>query len=1116
MSPPPPKCTDESDSDDNMPKNTSVKENSNSSIEVTKTEYYAGVAEEGDTTIQASEEIGEITEGCSRVKSNALEANATVNKKDSTTTSSPEDKKIGIDKDTHEYSSSADKFDTDRQTDSRDEISSTEPDQKSTLISTKTLTPRGSVMISPLNELLFDKANVITTATDSKPSKNTEEKMSHKKAKPHQLAVDEITQARESQRTEADNEEQQLVESQTTDPTSSSLAEATRPIENKSEVASAAMVPIANSGKQNIPETTTLSDDSSIEPTEEPTTSESIISGTMTDFVEDSTLPENKDEQEETQDSESFISSNAFIEEEEEKSTTLTSDSKSHIEALYSTQTSIREKQTPTTSDDLQRKSALVQSLDKSQSLCSNRQTEVLSKSTEPDDFAENEIPANTVQGIASPAKEEQIVHSTTSETVVKAASSQHQNEAALHQTNSIPTQIPTNTVQGIASPAKEENIVHSTASETVVEDASSQHQNEAALHQTSSIPNKPVERIISVKNELVSNERVVPFSVPLQQTPELVSETQNGSPVPIESIDPALSRESDRNAMTAEVLSEGQADDNSAMGPPLPRQPISTNISPDQVHPYVMLQPQFAVQQPDHVAPHHVPLVPSLQARHSMPYGYPMQAYSNMPAMLPPAPSPAPPVQQPQLQLQSSGRRKIRLRLQEDVERHNAHAHRSWFRRSKLNIADPIEMEMAGIDRGLIAISWFEGTTSGELQEHVRRSVSRKMGINGSSKLTNLRIIDESIDPPEEIVLSSFIPDGSEFLLRFSTIDRDTGAAPSHATPRLLLHQAESTISTGPPNSPSAAPSPFPSNPNLLALNSEQLQQKFAKLGNLNEKASPSKTKSARRGKTGKAAVKPLESVTVESDTEAAGEVVVGGGGGEVASKGSTYNQDDDILSENTDPVEARLQQIVDLLQPQQVPTANQTRGSERRKEEKKQVIFVLANYFVLFLSLIAISAEIQARAPGWMKWMEKQLDSVQQCSTDQESLFECVSNGDVSGLIATFLMWITRSAATKRIFLFGFETPKKLWTVVYESFVTAFCWGLSYTFIRRGLNPDTRTNFLHKYWKDAVYGSLAGFNASFMKAVLKNLIPQEAIESALDDNEFRLKIFSWLPSMH
>jgi hypothetical protein len=125
---------------------------------------------------------------------------------------------------------------------------------------------------------------------------------------------------------------------------------------------------------------------------------------------------------------------------------------------------------------------------------------------------------------------------------------------------------------------------------------------------------------------------------------------------------------------------------------------------------------------------------------------------------------------------------------------------------------------------------------------------------------------------------------------------------------------------------------------------------------------------------------------------------------------------------------------------------------------------------------------------------------------------LFECVSRGDVAGLIASVILWLSRSVATRRIFLFGFETPLKLWIVVYECFVTAFCWGVSYLFIRRALNPDTRPKFLQKYWKDAVYGSLAGFNAAFMKHVLKNLIPQEAVEDAFKERP--LKIMRWLPS--
>jgi hypothetical protein len=106
--------------------------------------------------------------------------------------------------------------------------------------------------------------------------------------------------------------------------------------------------------------------------------------------------------------------------------------------------------------------------------------------------------------------------------------------------------------------------------------------------------------------------------------------------------------------------------------------------------------------------------------------------------------------------------------------------------------------------------------------------------------------------------------------------------------------------------------------------------------------------------------------------------------------------------------------------------------------------------------------------------------------------------TDGDFAGLIASVVLWLSRSASTKRIFLFGFKSPKQLWTVVYEALVAGVCWGFSYLFIRRAKNPETRKNYFQKYWKDAVYGSLAGFNAAFMKHVLKNLIPQESRRSS------------------
>lgn len=346
-----------------------------------------------------------------------------------------------------------------------------------------------------------------------------------------------------------------------------------------------------------------------------------------------------------------------------------------------------------------------------------------------------------------------------------------------------------------------------------------------------------------------------------------------------------------------------------------------------------------------------------------------------------------------------------------------------------------------------------------------------------------------------QEIVLSPFIPDESKLLLRFTTADAGGDRTPT---------QGRRSYTGGAPVSPSAAPSPYPSTHDLhgLGLNANQLALLSARLKGLqvHNTTTPFKSgkmseKEKRRSKTEKAEDSADESV--DSDTNNQEE--------------PQKNEDDAKSTMSTkslhpeDPIEARLQQITELLLAERI---NRLDGP---RQEKRQVIFVLANYFVLFLSLIAISVEIQARAPSWQKNIEQQLTNVQACAMDQDSLYECVSNGDFAGLVASVVLWISRSAATERLFLFGFESPKKLWTVVYESFVTAVCWGFSYIFIRRGMNPDTSRNFLQKYWKDACYGSLAGFNAAFMKHVLKNLIPQEAIEDAMQD---RLKILSWLPS--
>ena len=416
-------------------------------------------------------------------------------------------------------------------------------------------------------------------------------------------------------------------------------------------------------------------------------------------------------------------------------------------------------------------------------------------------------------------------------------------------------------------------------------------------------------------------------------------------------------------------------------------------------------------------------------------------------------------------------------------------------------------------IDRGVIIVSWYDGTGSSELNEHVLRSVRRKLGLAEGITLRDVRIIDESVEPSEEIVLCPYIPDGSMFLLKFSL--RDDKAAEQKRQEdqeeerRRRAYQTIDSYISEAPESPSAAPSPHPSTLDLV-----KLQHILTTSGLVAPAASPARDKVlvAAKGNKGPA-IPPLggtpqkdqapailndgeleKTVTFKSPIKSPEERKAAEGEGEGKVSG------DSTKGEGA-KVQDVLRQLTELLG----VDGGESDGHHRRRrhrdgsEERKQVVFVLANYFVLFLSLIVISAEIHERAPRWMDWVTTHVDSVQSCSKGSDALYKCVSEGNLAGLVASIIFWVTRSAATKNILLFGFDSPQKLWTVVYEALVSALCWGTSYMFIRRGLNPDTRPRFLHKYWKDAIYGSLAGFNAAFLKAVLKNLIPQDQVLDAV-----------------
>lgn len=425
--------------------------------------------------------------------------------------------------------------------------------------------------------------------------------------------------------------------------------------------------------------------------------------------------------------------------------------------------------------------------------------------------------------------------------------------------------------------------------------------------------------------------------------------------------------------------------------------------------------------------------------------------------------------------------RRKMKLRLREELHEENGKDNvktsllkRLAKRTISIGSSDEFEIydkhepgdeqhqNVSGRDHGEISISWFDGTSAIELSDYVRKSVESKLRIGRKKLLLNLQVIDDSTEPNEEIVLSPYIPDGANFLLTFRIKDL-TKKWDHH-----VQHQRA-------PPSPSAAPSP-----------STELEQELKK--QISDVLKSEKSQSTSSKSLG------IPDISKSSSTNKT----------EIDLSPRSHQNLVTPHTESNEILVERLEKLNDTLlllhEDKEDPTILKT--------EKKQVIFTISNYFLLFLSLIALFAEIHERAPRWIERITMNITTVQNCSNDKDALFQCISEGNFSGLVASVFLWISQS----RLFLFGFDSPKKLWRVIYECLVGSFCWGFSYIFIRRGLNPDTKGNVLKKYWKDAVYGSLAGFNASFMKAMMKNMLPQA--DEILDEVK-QVRVLSFLSKL-
>lgn len=119
-------------------------------------------------------------------------------------------------------------------------------------------------------------------------------------------------------------------------------------------------------------------------------------------------------------------------------------------------------------------------------------------------------------------------------------------------------------------------------------------------------------------------------------------------------------------------------------------------------------------------------------------------------------------------------GRRKIHFRLQEEIVKksnkrtgilghirrrssrmiYGAEAYSSeddddMKRNSPFFSGQTIQIE----ERGSVTVSWFEGTSTLELQDHVRKCVMRKLRLEKHVELSEIRALDESVDPPEGTV---------------------------------------------------------------------------------------------------------------------------------------------------------------------------------------------------------------------------------------------------------------------------------------------------------------------------------------------------------------------------
>mmetsp|Transcript_27521 Transcript_27521/g.57440 ORF Transcript_27521/g.57440 Transcript_27521/m.57440 type:complete len:384 (+) Transcript_27521:355-1506(+) len=92
------------------------------------------------------------------------------------------------------------------------------------------------------------------------------------------------------------------------------------------------------------------------------------------------------------------------------------------------------------------------------------------------------------------------------------------------------------------------------------------------------------------------------------------------------------------------------------------------------------------------------------------------------------------------------------------------------------------------------------------------------------------------------------------------------------------------------------------------------------------------------------------------------------------------------------------------------------------------------------------------------------------------------------------SFATWLS----SIRPFILGSETDRVSYNhYIYESMRVGISWGITSLFIRRGLNPDIRNGgrFIGKYWRDALYGTLAMSCCVFVRLAARMFLERMAL---------------------